>query len=70
MHTLIIIIIDEKCVDSCSTGFYFSDIKQRCDQCHSMCKTCFGPHPDQCNSCNNGIHLEQVCYDYISLILE
>ncbi|XP_073723703.1 proprotein convertase subtilisin/kexin type 5b isoform X1 [Misgurnus anguillicaudatus] len=48
---------DGTCVETCPEGFY-SDMKQECEPCHSMCRSCGGPNLDDCDSCEDDMSLK------------
>lgn len=49
---------DGKCVRECPDGFYNNDDSQECEECHSDCRTCSGPEDSDCESCSEGLTLD------------
>jgi proprotein convertase subtilisin/kexin type 5 len=33
-------------------GWYFSNVTYTCELCHPICKTCYGPDPNNCLTCD------------------
>ncbi|XP_051950681.1 proprotein convertase subtilisin/kexin type 5-like [Xyrauchen texanus] len=49
---------DGTCVETCNEGFY-GDMRQECEPCHPMCRSCGGPNYDDCDSCEEEMHLDK-----------
>ncbi|KAL4498340.1 hypothetical protein ABPG72_013146 [Tetrahymena utriculariae] len=42
---------NQELCSKCESNFYYDKVLQKCIQCNSFCKTCFGPKQDNCLSC-------------------
>lgn len=49
---------DGKCVQECPDGFYGDEDSQDCEECHSDCSSCSGPEDSDCDSCIDGLTLD------------
>lgn len=49
---------DGKCMRECPDGFYGDEDSQDCEDCHTDCRTCSGPEDSDCDSCSDGLTLE------------
>ena len=51
-------LLTQKCVTSCSKGYYPNDATRLCSICDPSCFNCFGPTKDNCSSCNSRYFLQ------------
>lgn len=47
-----------KC-SKCGNGTYLTTEGDKCASCDSTCKTCFGPEPFHCTSCDDGFYVNE-----------
>lgn len=54
---------ENKCINECPNEFYLDKTDFKCKNCSSLCKTCFGPLDNQCDSCfNSQLLIEKQCF--------
>lgn len=58
VFTILMYPTDGKCVQECPNGFYGDEDSQECEECHSDCSTCSGPEDNDCDSCSDGLMLD------------
>ncbi|XP_037349902.1 proprotein convertase subtilisin/kexin type 5-like [Talpa occidentalis] len=44
--------LGKECLPQCREGYYAENSTGRCERCHKTCKTCRGPRPTDCLSCD------------------
>lgn len=43
----------------CGDGHFIDEKSRECEPCHHTCATCGGPHFDDCDSCVDGLMLQE-----------
>ena len=65
----------DKCVTTCSEGYYGHTTQRKCLKCHESCRTCAdGTSPDSCTSCPdtkylfNGTCVDECSSEHVSVV--